>query len=417
MNEMETESVKSDKQKYLGNKGLIFYIAIMNMFVPLSTDMYLPALPQMSEYFGSNSSITNLTLIAFFVFYALGILLWGPLSDKYGRKPILLMGSFIYIIGSISCALSASIYFMIFARIIQAVGAGGITSISIAIIKDCYSGKKREVALAITQTIAGLAPMIAPVIGALILQFFNWRGTFWTLAMISAINLTLAFFYQETLMDEEKFRGTLTGSFGRLYAVAKNKSFIIPAIIFSFSALPFMGFLAVSSFIYVNYFGLSAQVYSYFFAANSLVSLLGPTIYVKFLGKVEKKNIPVICFGAACVSRVLVVTIGRLSPVFFWGSFLIMSLAGTTMRPFSTNTLLEQNKGSAGSTSSLISTLFTVMGSIGMSIASLPWGNFVIALGGLITVFSLISLTGWYFFMKSDVPCIGIKQIDSTLPV
>lgn len=319
------------------------------------------------------------------------------------------MGSFIYIIGSISCALSAGIYFMIFSRIVQAIGAGGITSISVAIIKDCYSGRKREVALAITQTISGLAPMIAPVIGAMILQFFNWRGTFWTLAMISAINLILAFFYQETLIDEEKYRGTLTGSLGRLFAVAKNRSFIIPAIIFSSSALPFMGYLALSSFIYMNYFGLSAQVYSYFFAANALVSILGPTIYVKLLNEVDKKYIPVICFGSASVSGIFVVTVGRLSPFLFWGSFLIMSLVGTTMRPFSTSTLLEQNKGAAGSTSSLINTLFTVMGSIGMSIASLSWNNFVIALGGLITVFSLIALAGWYLFMKSDVPCVGIK--------
>jgi MFS transporter, DHA1 family, multidrug resistance protein len=175
------------------------------------------------------------------------------------------------------------------------------------------------------------------------------------------------------------------------------------------NSLPFMGYLALSSFIYMNYFGVSAQVYSYFFAANALVSILGPTIYVKFLSGVNKKFIPAICFGAATLSGVLVITIGRLSPVLFWGSFLIMSLVGTTIRPFSTNTLLEQNKGAAGATSSLINTLFTVMGIIGMSIASLPWGNFVIALGSLITVFSLVSLTGWYLFTKSSIPYVGIK--------
>jgi MFS transporter, DHA1 family, multidrug resistance protein len=154
----ETTSVVTKtviRQSYLGDKGLIVFIAIMNMFVPLSIDMYLPAIPKMSKYFGSNSAITNMTLSMFFMFYAVGMLFWGPLSDKYGRKPIILLGSTIYIISSISCALSGNIYFLILARIMQGIGAGGITSVSIAIIKDCYSGKKREVTLAITQTISG----------------------------------------------------------------------------------------------------------------------------------------------------------------------------------------------------------------------------------------------------------------------
>ncbi len=81
------------KQKYLGNKGFILFIALMNMFIQLSTDLYLPALPTMGAYFQSNPAVTNLTLSAFFFFYAVGILIWGPLSDKYGRKPVLLTGT------------------------------------------------------------------------------------------------------------------------------------------------------------------------------------------------------------------------------------------------------------------------------------------------------------------------------------
>jgi drug resistance transporter, Bcr/CflA subfamily len=416
MNITECESAQvTNKQKYLGNKGLIAFIALMNAFIPLSTDLYLPALPTMSSYFVSNSAITNLTLSSFFFFYAVGILLWGPLSDKYGRKPILIMGAIIYIISSISCAISTDVYFLILARAMQGIGAGGITSVSVAIIKDCFSGKKRETMLAITQSISGLAPMIAPIIGAWILKFSSWRGAFWALTVISIINLLLTILYKETLKEDERYTGTLIGSMGRLVTVAKNKSFFIPTVIFSLNALPFMGYIAISSYIYVDYFRLSEQVYSYFFAANALISILGPVIYVRYLSNINKKAFPIGCFALALLSGILVMSVGKLSPIIFLLSFMIMSLTCTAIRPFSTNLLFEQQKGDTGSASSLINTLFTVLGSIGMSIASMPWGNMIVGLGIIITIFSCLPLIGWYLFIKSSIPCIGVKDLDYTL--
>ena len=121
-------------QKYLGRKGLIVFITVMNMFIPLSTDLYLPALPSMSGYFGVSATLTNLTLVSFFFFYAVGTLLWGPPSDKYGRRPILLIGAALYAAASIGCAVSTNVYMMIAMRILQGLGAGSITSVSMALI-------------------------------------------------------------------------------------------------------------------------------------------------------------------------------------------------------------------------------------------------------------------------------------------
>lgn len=408
---VESGRAAGSRQIYLGNKGLIAFIALMNMFIPLSTDLYLPALPNMNSYFGSSSAITNLTLSAFFIFYAVGMFFWGPLSDKYGRRPVLLAGSIVYMIFSLGCALAFNIYVLILARSFQGIGAGGITSVSMAIIKDSFSGKRRVSILAICQTISGLAPMLAPVAGALILRLTNWRGAFWTLAAIGILNLLFSVLYQETLTEEERYEGTLTGSIGRLIIVAKNKSFFYPAIIFSLNALPFMGYIAVSSYIYENYFGLSAQVYSYFFAANALISLGGPFLYVRFLCNLDKKVFTLLFLGISTVSGVLIMTVGTMAPVLFLLSFILLSLSGTIIRPFSTNMLLEQQKSDTGSAASLISTLFTVLGTIGMSVASGPWENIIVGLGALITVFSGLALVSWSLFLKSGVPCIGVKDI------
>lgn len=147
------------------------------------------------------------------------------MSDKYGRKKVLIVGTILYVAASAVCAASADVYMMIVARIVQGIGAGAITAVSMALIKDCFQGKQRETILAIVQSVAGLAPMIAPVLGAVLLQFTDWRGSFVVLTAVGAVCLLLAFLYQETLSDEERYEGTILGSLGRLVTVGKNMGF------------------------------------------------------------------------------------------------------------------------------------------------------------------------------------------------
>jgi DHA1 family bicyclomycin/chloramphenicol resistance-like MFS transporter len=166
------------KQKFLGAKGLIIFIALLSAFVPLSTDLYLPALPGMSDYFDIGADRINLTLTVFFIFYALGTMVWGPLSDHYGRKPVLVAGMGLYVIASSFCALMQSVDGLILCRIFQAIGgsAGGV--VATAIVKDVYSGKMRERVLAIVQSMVTISPAVAPVIGVFLMRIMSWRGIF-----------------------------------------------------------------------------------------------------------------------------------------------------------------------------------------------------------------------------------------------
>ena len=397
-----------EKQKYLGKTGLVLFIAMMNMFIPLSTDLYLPALPSMSEIWGVPSTLTNLTLVAFFFFYAVGTLFWGPMSDKYGRKKILMTGAAIYTAASMTCALSLNVYMLIAARVVQGIGAGAITSVSMALIKDCFGGKQRETILAIVQTVAGLAPMLAPVVGAILLLFVDWRGSFWVLTGAGLVCLLLALLYQETLPEDEKFEGSVVGSIGRLFTVGRNVSFIVPCLIFSMYNLAFMGYISMSSYIYVDHFGLSEQVYSYFFAANAALSMLGPMLYVRFLSRANKKKFAFGCFSVYLICGLTIVTIGGFAPFLFWLGFAPFSLTGTTTRPFSTNILLDQQDGDTGSASSLINGVATVFGSAGMVLVSL-FSNPVMGLGTIICTTGVVSLVGWTLLMKSALPLRGVK--------
>ena len=124
-------------QKFLRGKWLIAYLVMLTTFVSMSTDLYLPALPSMTSYFGVSEMLTNLTIILFFIFFSAASLVWGPMSDKHGRRPILLVGLIIYTAASFLCAVSQSIYMLIASRILQAVGAGVGSSISHGDYQGC----------------------------------------------------------------------------------------------------------------------------------------------------------------------------------------------------------------------------------------------------------------------------------------
>lgn len=397
-----------DKQKFLGKAGLIFFITLMNMFIPLSTDLYLPALPTMSVALGVSTALTNLTLVSFFFFFAVGTLFWGPISDKYGRKPVLVAGTGLYVAASAVCALAPDVYVLIVARVMQGIAAGAIISVSMALIKDCFSGKQRETILAIVQSVGGLAPMIAPVLGGILLQFTNWRGSFVVLTVVGTVCLLLSLLYQETLDAAERYDGTVLGSLGRLVTVGKNAGFLVPCLIFSLYNLAFMGYIAMSSYIYVDFFGLSEQVYSYFFAANAALSLIGPMIYVKFFTRTNKRKFANVCFIGYVLCGVLLLLLGNKAPFLFWLGFAPFSLLGTISRPFSTNILLEQQSGDTGSASSLINGVSTIFGSVGMMTASM-WSDTILGMGSTIFLSGAVSIVGWALLMRSKVPCHGVK--------
>lgn len=398
-----------EKQKFLGMKGMVFFITLTNMFVPLSTDLYLPALPTMSQYFNVSGSLVNLTLVGFFFFFAVGTLLFGPLSDKYGRRIILLVGSGLYSLMSLTCALAPNVYVMIFARVFQGIGAGALIAVSMALVKDCFVGRRRDSILAVVQSFAGVAPMIAPVLGAFLLKFTDWRGSFFVLTAAGASVFVLSLLYQETLEKEDRVSESTMATIGKLVTVGKNPGFLVPCLIFSLYNFAFMGYISMSSYIYVDQFELSEQLYSYFFAANAFLSLLGPMAYVKFCAIVNKVRLAYTCFAIYAVCGLSLIFLGQLTPFLFWLSFAPFSFLGSLTRPFSSGLLLDQQKGDTGSASSLINGVATIFGSLGMMGISL-WSNHILGLGEIIFASGTLSLIGWFMLMRSKVKVVGIKD-------
>lgn len=383
--------------------GLIALITLLNMTAPFSTDVYLPSLPTLSEHFGTTAGMVNLTLAGFFFFFAAGMLLFGPLSDKYGRKPVLLAGLLVYLACSAFCAMSATIWQLIAFRILQALGAGCMVSVSMALVKDCFQGRTRGTILAIIQTMSVLAPMLAPVIGAWILQFTSWRGTFWALCVISSICLIVALFLQETLKPESRYRGNVFGSLGRLIVVAKNRAFTAFLFITALVSVMFMAHLAMSSYIYIEHFGLTETGFSLFFAFQSFLLMFGPIVYIRLNGRVPVRSVVTVSFVICVASGCAVVFIGHISPYVFLLSFFPIAFISSMFRPLAANTLLSQQDNDTGSASSLINFGKTGMGSVGMLLGGLPWVNFVTGLGIIAVSVSSLALCLWLLFVKSGL--------------
>ncbi|BAI62331.1 MFS transporter [Methanocella paludicola SANAE] len=396
-------------QKYLGKKGLIALIALLSAFVPLSTDLYLPALPAMANFFGVTADLVNLTLILFFIFFAAGTLLWGPLSDKYGRKPILVAGLTLYVISSVLCACVTDVYQLILFRILQAVGGSAASAVATAIVKDVYHSRDRESVLAIVQSMVMISPALAPVLGAFMLSFTTWRGIFWALAAIGLISLAGTLAYKETI--SRRYTGNILQSLCRLGTVARNPGFSSLAIVFTLTSVSTMAFVASSSYIYEDGFGLSPQMYSYYFALNAIGLLAGPMLYVKLSARFERKRIINACFATIALSGILVFFMGQISPIVFALSILPATIGGVCSRPPGTNLMLEQQKEDTGSASSLIGCTMTIMGSIGMLLVSFSHGSLIPAIGILNVATGLLCLVLWQVLSKQSF----VKPIQDTV--
>ena len=269
------------RQKYLTITAMIAYITYINMFIPLSTDLYLPALPEMGNYFSASEFLVGLTLTIFFFVFAVSMVLFGPLADKFGRRPILILGAAIYTAASFACAEASNIYFLLVGRFFQAVGSGAVVTVATALIKDCFRGQVMRKILAITQALGVIAPMVAPLVGGILLTFTDWRGAFYLLTILGAINLIVAFLFCETLPERKRYHGGILNSLTLLIDVGRKKYFMSTLVMFSILSAPYMAYLSASSFIYVEFFDLTAQEYSYFFAVNSAASIAGPILYLK----------------------------------------------------------------------------------------------------------------------------------------
>jgi MFS transporter, DHA1 family, multidrug resistance protein len=377
---------------------MMIFVSILTAFPMMATDMYMPALPSIKEQLHTTIELVNYTMSGFFLIISISGLFFGSLSDRFGRKPVIMVSLSLYIVASISCAISINIYFLIVSRLFQAVGCAGGMAVSSAIIKDFFQPEKKEKAFAIIGALTGFVPVTAPILGAWILVFTSWRGAFFVLALLGFITMLFAFFYKETNHDLSK--DSIPASLGKLFVVLINPSFARLVFLFALAPLGMMAFVGISSFIFQNTFGLSERAYSYYFAANAALSVLAAIAYIRISQIIKPIKLITGSFVMSIISGILTIFIGGLHPALFLASIAVGSAAFALQRPPSMNIMIEQQDKNTGSASSLMFCFMGIFGSFGLMIISMDWENRIVVLGIINVILGILSTLFWLYAKK-----------------
>jgi DHA1 family bicyclomycin/chloramphenicol resistance-like MFS transporter len=374
---------------------MLVFVTLLTAFPMLSTDLYLPAIPLIQEQLNTTVGMVNLTLVVFFIFMSVSTLICGPLSDRFGRKPVLLYGIALFLVSSVACTLSVGIYMLILARVFQAMGAGAGMAVSSAIVKDFFPPEKKAKVFALAAALIGIVPIIAPVIGAQLLRWMSWRGAFAALSLVGLVIFIFVLLFKETHFDRST--GSIPASILRLFVVLKNPTFTRFVVLFSLTPLPLWGYVGISAILYVQVFGLSEQQFSYYFAANALVGVIGPFCYLYFVRFFRPLSIITASIVLSVISGLLVVWVGGHKPMFLMLSIAVGTFAFSIQRPPFMNLILDQQEKDIGSASALMNALLTFVGSFGLYFISQEWSDRIWVLGMMFIIINIAGLPFWLY--------------------
>jgi MFS transporter, DHA1 family, multidrug resistance protein len=371
-------------------------------FAPLSIDMYLPALPHIASELQTTPSFVQLSLTFFMLGLALGQLLVGPLSDVRGRRTPLLIGLAIYSVASLLCAFSPSIWFFIALRFIQGLsGAAGIV-LSRAIVRDIYSGLEMTKFFSLLALVNGIAPILAPIIGAFVLLFAPWKVVFIILSLIGVVMFLLVLFsLPESLPVESRSVGGLVQTTRTFKQLILDRSFIGFALSQALVSAVLFAYISGSSFVLQNVYGTSPLVYSLIFGLNGV----GIAIASQITGRLADRISEVKLFFAGIVMAVfgsitLLVLLALQANLYLILIPLLIAVSSIGVVSTTGNSLALQSQGKiAGSASALLGLLQFSFAGIVAPLTGLG-NNPSLSMGIVMTVVSLGAVLSFFLLVS-----------------
>lgn len=368
---------------------MLVLLGMLSAFGPFVTDMYLPSLPAMGDYFSTSSSMVQLGLTTSMIGLAVGQIFFGPLSDRYGRRMPLLVAMWLFIASTICCLFSTSIEMFVAFRLIQGVaGAGGIV-ISRSVATDRYSGRELAKMLAVIGAINGVAPVAAPIVGGVLTESIGWQGIFAVLLGLGMILLGGCYCFRESLPKEQRLASKWNDTFRSFKVVLQDRQYVFYVLQMAFAQGVLFSYIASSPFILQQHYGFSAFTFSLCFAVNAVAIGVAAALSVKF-------RRPVSCTLAGCIGM-LVAAVGECVALMmgcgFWVYELLLLvllfMMGLTFT--STTTLaMERQRENAGTASALLGAVCFAFGGIVSPLVGI--GNILTSTGIIFVISALCSL-------------------------
>ena len=365
---------------------ILIFLGMLTAFGPFVTDMYLPTLPAMSQFFNTSSSFIQLGLTTSMIGLAVGQLLFGPLSDKYGRRFPLISALSLFLISTIGCIYSPNIIQFVGWRLIQGIaGAGGIV-ISRSIAADKYSGKELAKMLAIIGAINGIAPVAAPILGGTMADITGWQGIFWVLFLIGILLLAGSIHFNDTLPAEKRGKTKWIDVYHGLITVLHNRNYVCYILQSGFAQSVLFANIASSPFIMQQHYGFSPFMFSVCFGINAIAIGIAAASAAKF--RHPEQALYTGSIGMVLASVCLFIAFYSNCSFWVYETLLIGLLLMLGLTFTASNTLaMDSARSNAGIASALLGALGFAFGGLVSPLVGL--GNILISTGFVFIIGSL----------------------------
>ncbi|MDE6795555.1 MAG: multidrug effflux MFS transporter [Muribaculaceae bacterium] len=261
---------------------LILYLVLLSAFGSFVNDMYLPTLPEMVRYFHTSRPTVQLGLTFGMIGLGFGEIILGPLSDRFGRKPVLVVSLIIFCIGALCSVWSKTIHIFLWWRLVQGIGASGGYFLARTIPADLYQGRALAKVMALVGAINGFAPASAPVIGGLVARSVGWQGIFWILFGFSALLLVLSVPFKESLPKARRVTGHFGTAFHNYVVLARNRHFITHVLLKGAALGVLFAYISSAPFIIQSHYGYTQLQFGLFMGVNALFVAGGATMALRF---------------------------------------------------------------------------------------------------------------------------------------
>lgn len=344
----------------------LLILSALMAFTSLSVDIYLPALPEMSRALNGDA---ELTVTGFLAGFALAQLVWGPVSDRIGRKIPLLVGMLLFVAGSVGCALSESLHAVVFWRVFQAFGACVAPMLSRAMVRDLFGSTQAAQLLSTLMMIMAAAPIVGPLIGGLLVKIASWHAHFWLLSAIGALMFFAVFRLPESLPRPRRADTPLSSAFADYKTLFANRAFMRYTLCVTFFYVSAYAFITGSPKVYIDYFHIAPEYYGFWFGANILGVMLMSAANRRLVGRLE---LPQLLRGATLIAAAAALVLAAAA---WWGIGGIWGIAIPVFAVFSMNGIIAACANAAA----LASVGGKTAGSAAALIGSLQYGSGIVS--------------------------------------